>query len=56
MKWIALGSFEQAVQDDDQCEWGLSDENVPELHLLIVSLHSIFIFHVLIYLLRVLTT
>jgi hypothetical protein len=43
MKWIALGSFDQAVQDDDEFEWGLSDdENTPELHLLIVSLYSIF--------------
>lgn len=55
MKWIALGSFDQAVEDDDECEWGISDENTPELHLLIVSLHSMFTFCDLIFLLRVLT-
>jgi hypothetical protein len=43
-KWIALGSFSQAVQDDDECEWGRSDDNTPELHLLIVSLISMLIF------------
>ena len=43
-KWIALGSFDQAVDDDDDCEWGVSEEDTPELHLLIVSLLSIFKF------------
>ena len=36
-KWIALGRFDYAVQDDDDCEWVMSSENIPELHLLIVS-------------------
>ena len=43
-KWIALGRFDQAIQDDDECEWGISNENIPELHLLIVSLNCKFIF------------
>lgn len=43
-KWIALGRFDQAVEDDDECQWGLSDENTPELHILIVCLISMFIF------------
>ena len=42
-KWIALGTFEQAMKDDDECEWGMSD-GTAELHLLIVSLKSGFIF------------
>jgi hypothetical protein len=42
-KWIALGRFDQAIEDDDECEWGLSEGNTPELHLLIVSLISMFI-------------
>jgi hypothetical protein len=39
-KWIALGRFDQAMQDDDECEWEILDGNVHELHLLIVSLNS----------------
>lgn len=39
-KWIALGRFDQAMQDNDECEWEISDGNTPELHLLIVSLNS----------------
>lgn len=42
-KWIALGTFEQAKLDDNECEWEFSKENTPELHLLIVSLMSTFI-------------
>jgi hypothetical protein len=41
-KWIALGRFDQAIQDDDECEWEMSNENIPELHLLIVSLNCKF--------------
>lgn len=37
-KWIALGQFNQAMMDDDACEWQMSDNQTPELHLLIVSL------------------
>jgi hypothetical protein len=37
MKWIALGKFEQAMKDDDECEWQMSDDGTPELHILIVS-------------------
>jgi hypothetical protein len=44
-KWIALGTFDQAVEDDDECEWGISDGNTRDLHLLIVSLISMLIFH-----------
>ena len=48
-KWIALGRFEQAVEDDDDCEWEMSGGNTGyELHLLIVSLFCTFIFRVLI--------
>jgi hypothetical protein len=36
-KWISLGRYDQAVLDDDECEWGLSEDDIPELHLLIVS-------------------
>lgn len=36
-KWIALGSFDQAMQDNDECEWEILDGNIYELHLLIVS-------------------
>ena len=36
-KWIALGSFDQAVWDDDECEWEILDGNIYELYLLIVS-------------------
>ena len=33
-KWIALGTFEQAMKDDDECEWGMSD-GTAGLHLLL---------------------
>ncbi|KAF8799540.1 hypothetical protein BYT27DRAFT_7263843 [Phlegmacium glaucopus] len=36
-KWIALGQFDQALEDDDECEWQMSDKQTPELHLLISS-------------------
>jgi hypothetical protein len=36
-KWIALGTFQQAMKDDDECEWDMSDDGIPQLHLLIVS-------------------
>lgn len=42
-KWIALGSFDQAMQDDDECEWEILDGNIYELHLLIVSSNPTFI-------------
>jgi hypothetical protein len=41
-KWIALGSFDQAMEEDDDCEWGVSDGTTPELHLLIVSFQYMF--------------
>lgn len=47
-KWIALGSFDQAVKDNDESEWGVSEDDIPELHLLIVSLHSMVAFNILI--------
>ena len=34
-KWVALGNFDQAVEDDDECEWGLG--TTPDLHILICS-------------------
>lgn len=37
-KWIALGKFEQAMDDDDECEWQMSETQIHELHLLVVSL------------------
>jgi hypothetical protein len=37
-KWVALGRYVQAMEDDDECLWEMSDEKIPELHLLIVSL------------------
>ena len=36
-KWIALGQFNQAM-DDDECEWQMSDNETHELHLPLVSL------------------
>jgi hypothetical protein len=39
-KWIALGQFDQALGDDDGCEWQMSEDQTHELHLLIVSLSS----------------
>jgi hypothetical protein len=36
--WIALGQFNQAISDDDECDWQLSENRTHELHLLIVSL------------------
>lgn len=39
-KWIALGQFDQAMEDDDECEWQMSDDQTHELHLLLVSLGS----------------
>ena len=41
--WIALGTFDQAMKDDDECEWEIVD-GTHELHLLIVSLNYRFIF------------
>jgi hypothetical protein len=38
--WIALGRFDQAMEDDDECEWQMSDNRTHELHLLLVSLSS----------------
>jgi hypothetical protein len=35
--WIALGQFDQAMEDDDECEWQMSDNQTHELHLLLVS-------------------
>jgi hypothetical protein len=55
MKWIALGRLYQAIQDDDECEWEMSKENIPELHLLFISLNCKYIFGNLIQLFRVLT-
>jgi len=52
-KWIALGQFDQAMKDDDECEWQMSDQQTPELHLLIVSSNSEFKFWDLIQYLRV---
>jgi hypothetical protein len=43
-KWIALGNFKDAVEGDDECEWGVSGKT-PEIHLLIVSIHLVFTFH-----------
>ncbi|KAF8808432.1 hypothetical protein BYT27DRAFT_7255550 [Phlegmacium glaucopus] len=34
---IALGQFDQALEDDDECEWQMSNKQTPELHLLISS-------------------
>ncbi|KAF8799876.1 hypothetical protein BYT27DRAFT_6849332 [Phlegmacium glaucopus] len=36
-EWIALGQLDQAIKDDDECEWQMSDNQTPELHLLISS-------------------
>ena len=39
MKWIVLGKFDQAIEDDDEIRWEISDGgDTHELHLLIVSL------------------
>ena len=38
--WIALGQFDQAMIDDDECEWQISENQTHELHLLVVSLCS----------------
>lgn len=39
MKWIVLGKFDQAIEDDDEIRWEMSDGgDTHELHLLIVSL------------------
>jgi hypothetical protein len=37
-KWIALGQFDQAMDDNDECEWQMSGDQTHELHLLVVSL------------------
>lgn len=37
-KWIALGQFNQAIDDNDECEWQISEDQTHELHLLVVSL------------------
>ena len=42
-KWIALGKFDQAIMDDDECEWEIFD-GTPELHRLFISLNSGFKF------------
>ena len=39
-KWISLGQFDQALDDDDGCEWQMSEDQTHELYLLIVSLSS----------------
>jgi hypothetical protein len=39
-KWIAIGKFDQAMEDDDECEWQMSENQTHELHLLVVSLSS----------------
>ena len=39
-KWIAIGKFDQAMEDDDECEWQISEKQTHELHLLVVSLSS----------------
>jgi hypothetical protein len=41
MKWIALGSFDHVIEEDDDCEWGRSGAT-PELHLLIVRISFFF--------------
>ena len=41
-KWIALGKFDQAIEDDDECEWEILEGNNYELHLLIVSSNHCF--------------
>jgi hypothetical protein len=38
--WIALGHFDQAMEDDDECEWQMSDKRTHELHILLVSSSS----------------
>jgi hypothetical protein len=39
MKWIVLGTYDQAIEDDDEIRWEMSDGgDTHELHLLIVSL------------------
>ena len=41
-KWIALGNYIQVVEEDNECEWGVSGET-PELHLLIVRKYLVFL-------------
>ena len=43
-EWIALGQFDQAIEDDDECKWQMSENNTPEIHLLVVSSKFKFIF------------
>jgi hypothetical protein len=47
LKWIALGSFDHAIEEDDDCYWGTSGAT-PELHLLIVRAFLLLSFHQLI--------
>jgi hypothetical protein len=45
MKWIVLGTYDQAIEDDDEIRWDMSvGGDTHELHLLIVSLWPVFIF------------
>ena len=39
MKWIVLGTYDQAIEDNDDIRWEMSDRgDTHELHVLIVSL------------------